>query len=432
MIKVGILDCTLRDGGYYTNWDFDRETIGNYLKYTNDLPIEYIEIGYKSIVKNDYFGEYFYLPLSTLRYIKKQTSKKISIMLNAKDCIGIDLERLFKNTKEHISLVRIATDPSKIESSIELAVKLKKIGFDVALNIMYISQIDKNHKFFDYLDKVEEIIKYLYLVDSYGSIYPDEFERLVGQIQSKTNVALGFHGHNNLELAFANTLKAIESSVQIIDATVLGMGRGAGNLRMELILTHLKLNSNFDVDLNILGKLTETFQDLLYEYNWGTNLAYIVSGGYSLPQKSIMRALDINRYSLSGIVNQLKSIKQISLPIFEPKRNFDKCIIIGGSKSVMQHIFAIKEYLLKNRSILLIHSTSKYINFFEDIKNNQYFSVAGDELLKINKNIKSIENYILEPSPGKIGLNIPNREFFFELKNIDFIDDYFNSPLTIS
>ena len=168
MIKL--LDCTLRDGGYYTKWDFDSKTIKRYFEYINKLPIEYIEVGYRSIVKDSYLGEYFYLPLFTLQKIKKYTSKKIVIMLNAKDCVDADLAKLLKDTKEYVSLVRIATDPNKIELSIKIATEIRDLGFDVALNIMYISTIDKNHIFFQHLDEISNIVKCLYLVDSYGSI----------------------------------------------------------------------------------------------------------------------------------------------------------------------------------------------------------------------------------------------------------------------
>ena len=74
-MKFKILDCTLRDGGYYTNWDFDQLTVDSYLEAMNDLPVDYIEIGYRSIKLDGYLGEYFYLPISTIQKIRNKTSK---------------------------------------------------------------------------------------------------------------------------------------------------------------------------------------------------------------------------------------------------------------------------------------------------------------------------------------------------------------------
>jgi len=429
MIKL--LDCTLRDGGYYTNWDFDKKLIQKYFEYIDKLPVEYIEVGYRSELKDEYLGKYFYLPSSTLREIKNSTSKKLAIMLNAKDCNDINLECILNDVKEYISLIRIATDPNKIKSSLKLAKQVKQLGFDVALNIMYISNIDENHEIFNHLIDIEQYVNTLNLVDSYGSVYPQELERLIKQVQNKTSIPLGFHGHNNLELAFTNALKAIECGVEFIDCTVLGMGRGAGNLKTELILTYLKSKQNNTVDLNYLGKLTELFGPLQLKYKWGTNLAYMVSGSYWLPQKNVMDALEIDRYSLSGIVNQLENEKQEKLTIFKKEIDIQDCLVVGGGSSVFEHSVAIKEFLEKNQDILIVHSTSKYIKLFEYLENTQYFAVAGDELLKL-ENSFHIDKYILEPSPRKVNSRILDNSKFFELKKIDFTDKYNDAPFTIS
>jgi 4-hydroxy 2-oxovalerate aldolase len=430
MIKL--LDCTLRDGGYYTNWDFDSNLVLKYLKYMETLPVEYLEVGYRSIENDGYFGEYYYLPLETLQFIKSNSSKKIAIMLNSKEYDNkIDLS-LLDNLKDYVDLVRLATDPSKIKVALKLAKEIKKKGFKVAINIMYISKINKNNDFYEYLTTINEHVDILNLVDSYGSIYPEKLKELILEIKCKSNISLGFHGHNNLELAFINTLTAINLGIDYVDSTILGMGRGAGNLKTELILTYLKSNQIIDIDLNPLGKLSDTFKPLLDKYNWGTNLAYMVSGGYSLQQKNVMDALEIDRYSLSGIISHIKNGEDTILAKLTNDKQFKSSIIIGGGNSIKNHIDAILRYLSANHEILVIHSTSKYIRYFENIKNTQYFAVAGDELLKLDSSIKYIEKYILEPTPRKIKTRFDDTNNFYELKNISFIDKYFDSPLTIS
>jgi 4-hydroxy 2-oxovalerate aldolase len=427
-----LLDCTLRDGGYYTNWDFDKNLVENYLTCVEKLPIEYIEVGYRSTDKAEYFGEYFYLSAFTIKEIVMFTSKKIVLMLDAKDCFDLNLDVFLSNIKDDISLIRIATAPEKILESLGLVQKLVSLGFEVALNVMYISKIKDDDVFFTYIEGIENKIKCLYLVDSYGSIYPDQLELLISKVKRKTNVTLGFHGHNNIELAFVNTLKAIESGVTFIDSTILGMGRGAGNLKTELILTHLKSNAGYDVDLNTLGMLTEIFMPLQEEYKWGTNLAYMVSGSYSLPQKNVMEALEIDRYSLAGIVSSMGNEAKRNFPKFDPQETVSNCLVIGGGKSVALHINAISEYLNLHKDILVIHSTSKYLELFSHIEHTQFFAVAGDELLKINHSISTIDTYILEPMPRSINLTNQFKDEFCELKEITFINEYFDSPLTLS
>jgi len=80
-----ILDCTLRDGGYYTNWDFDRRVVKTYLKSFNSLPVDYLEVGYRNPTQIGYKGEYYYCPPSTLNFLKRNTDKKLAIILNEKD-----------------------------------------------------------------------------------------------------------------------------------------------------------------------------------------------------------------------------------------------------------------------------------------------------------------------------------------------------------
>lgn len=429
MIKL--LDCTLRDGGYYTDWDFDEALVASYFELIDKLPVEYVEIGYRNSSKNQYFGEFYYLPMSTLKRIRRYTSKKLSIMLDAKYLHDTNMENLLHGLREYISLIRIATDSKSIRHTIQFTRRIKRLGFKVAINLMYISEVTANSCLFDYIDEIEETAEVLYLVDSFGSIYPDSLQRIIEHIDAISTIPLGFHGHNNLELAFSNTLKAIECGIVYIDSTVTGMGRGAGNLKTELILSYLKSRRYIDVDLNYLAKLTEPFLRLQSKYKWGTNLAYMISGSYSLPQKDVMKAFSIDRYSLSGIVNQLQDIEDKRLEVFRSSRPINRCLIIGGGISVSTHFNIINEYLAKNQDILLIHSTTKYIDRFMHTSNDQYLAVAGD-LLLLHHVSSRIQKYILGPSPRKVTSRIEDPKDFYELEKISFIDQYIDSPLAIS
>jgi len=425
MIKL--LDCTLRDGGYYTSWDFERKLIQNYLTYIEKLPIDYIEVGYRSNISSGYFGEYFFLPVDTLKFIKEHSSKKLAIMLNTKEFYEEQNLDLLKGLGEYISLVRLATDPKRIDIAINLAKKIRKRGFDVAINVMYISTLDEKHIFFKYLDDIQQNIDILNLVDSYGSMYPERLRWLIKTIKQKIEIPLGFHGHNNLELSFINTLEAIKNGVDFVDSTIMGMGRGAGNLKTELILSYLKSKANYEVDLNVLSKLTELFKSLLQKYNWGTNLAYMVSGSYSLQQKDVMEYLEINRYSMGAIIKKINK-ETMELPIYKPDFVSNSVMIIGGGKLVEKHLQSIKIFL-QNCKITIIHSTSKYMKMFDDINSTQIFAIAGDEINKI-ENIPEFTNYgVTSPTPIKED-NLKSIDCY-KLESIDFTE-YKDSPLSIS
>ena len=113
-----ILDCTLRDGGYYTNWDFKEDLVEAYINATNLLPIDYIEIGYRSNPLSVYRGEYYYCPLYLIERIRKQSLKKVAIMINEKEVVIEDLNKLLGPIKGLVDLIRIAVDPKNLNNGI--------------------------------------------------------------------------------------------------------------------------------------------------------------------------------------------------------------------------------------------------------------------------------------------------------------------------
>ena len=126
------------------------------------------------------------------------------------------------------------------------------------------------------LKNVNGIADLFCMVDSYGGVYPDDVQEMLLIVKENVTCPVGFHGHNNLELGLINTLTAINNGVDFVDTTILGMGRGAGNLKTELLLTYMNKNSGLDVDFNVLGDIILAFSGLLKKYEWGTNLPYML------------------------------------------------------------------------------------------------------------------------------------------------------------
>lgn len=277
-----ILDCTLRDGGYYTNWDFDENLVDIYIQSFNNLPVDYLEVGYRSNAMKSYLGKFFYCPIHVLQDLKSKTNKKLVIILDEKDVRVEDAENLLSPIVGLVDMVRMAIDPKNFKRALILAKKVKQLGFEVGFNVMYMSTWKEQKEFLDLIPEVDGIADYFYMVDSYGSVFPDDVREIMRLVRSKTKIKLGFHGHNNLEMALANTLAAIDEGVDIVDATITGMGRGAGNLKMELLLTVLNSKGKIDFPYNDLSKVVDEFRELQEKHEWGTNLPYMVSGANSL------------------------------------------------------------------------------------------------------------------------------------------------------
>lgn len=170
-------------------------------------------------------------------------------MLNEKSVVTEDLDALLNPILGLVDMIRIAIDPKNIDRAIYLAEKVKEMGFEIGFNVMYMSKWQEYDGFLLKLKQINGIADLFCMVDSYGGISPKEVKNLVKQVKENTTCPIGFHGHNNLQLGLINTLTAIECGVDFVDATILGMGRGAGNLNMELLLTYLNKYYGLDVDL---------------------------------------------------------------------------------------------------------------------------------------------------------------------------------------
>ncbi len=412
-----ILDCTFRDGGYYTNWDFDDVLVDRYLSSVNQLPIDYVEVGYRSRPLEGYYGRFFYCPISLLRILRQKCQKKIAIILNEKDVRVNDVEELLGPCVEYVDMVRIAVNPAHISRAVDLAKEIKAYGYEVAFNVMYMSNWGDYDNFFDSLGQLNGLVDAFYMVDSYGGVYPEDVERTVHELKKHLSVPLGFHGHNNLQLGLINTLKARELGVEFLDATITGMGRGAGNLRTELLLTALNGKYGLKVDFNALSKVVGGFEEMQRVMQWGTSLPYMVSGANSLPQKDVMEWMVKRYYSLNSIIralaNQSSGVEDNQqFESYTPVVNLSrKVLILGGGPSVLEHSESIIELIANDPSIMLIHASSKNARIFEDLENEQIFCLMGNEGHRLedvfgNQKVKN-GSCLLPPYPRKMGTYIP-------------------------
>lgn len=439
-----ILDCTIRDGGYYTNWDFDNGLVDTYIQSCNDLPIDYLEVGYRSIQLEGYYGEYFYLPIYVIQRLKAKTTKKLVIILNEKDIRKEHILELLSPCLGLIDMVRLAIDPKEFERAISLAEEVKRMGFEVGFNVMYMSKWKGEKDFLALLPNVIGIADYFYMVDSYGGVYPQDVKETINLVSSYIpRVPLGFHGHNNMELALINTLTAIDEGCEIVDATITGMGRGAGNAKTELLLTALNAKGLLEVDFNPLSKIVDGFTRLQKNYEWGTNLPYMVSGAHSLPQKEVMDWVGKRFYSFNSIIralqNQAKGIQDnLKLKTFAVKATKNKVMLIGGGPSVTTHLTSVLKYLQNNEDVTLVHASSKHAKLFIHLKNEQVFCLVGNEGHRLEDAFDGdfLINAIcvLPPFPRVMGTYVPSiiESNAFELEKYDYTKSNIDSHTSIA
>lgn len=438
-----ILDCTLRDGGYYTNWDFSESVVDSYIKAMNHLPVDYLELGYRNKPTTEYLGKFGYSPVSVLKRIRENCSKKIGVMLNEKSTRPEDLESLLTPVIGIVDMVRIAIDPKNFDRAVILAKAVKALGFEVGFNAMYMSKWQTDYP--DFLEKLSVLDSFADLfcmVDSFGGVTPEDVTNITEIIRQQTRCPIGFHGHNNLQLGLINTITAMNLGVDYVDATILGMGRGAGNLNMELLLTYLNAHEGLTVDFNLLGDVISAFTPLYEQHRWGTNLPYMLAGANRIPQKEVMDWVTNRVYSFNSIIRALENrknnvIDNAQYPCFEIQKKFDKVIVIGGGDNAIEHKDAIKEFISQEKNIAIVFATARHANVYLDVKVPVFYALVGNEGRRLTSKVGAESFHgtcVLPPYPRTMGTEVPvyAEKNTVELASIDFCNQYKDSVTTIA
>lgn len=437
-----LLDCTLRDGGYYTKWDFSPTVVNSYIESMNKLPIDYLEVGYRNNPSKEYLGKFGYTPISVLKHIRKNCIKKLAIMLNEKSTTPYDLDCLLKPIQGFVDMVRIAIDPKNIVRAIILAKAVKSMGFEVGFNVMYMSRWSEIDGFLPKLKEINGVADLFCMVDSFGGVTPQEVKDILAEVHKYTNVPVGFHGHNNLQLGLINTLTAIDNGIDYVDATITGMGRGAGNLKMELLLTYLNKHKGLDVDFNVLGDVITAFTPLKEKFGWGTNLPYMLSGANNIPQKEVMEWVTNRVYSFNSIIRALNNRKNNTednarFPLLEVSQKYDCVVVVGGGENAMEHKDAIKEFILSQPNTAMVFATARQAKAYLELNIPKYYCLIGNEGHRLTQNVgsdKFIGTCVLPPYPRAMGTEVPEfaTNSTFELECVDFIEQYKDSVTTIA
>jgi len=393
-----ILDCTFRDGGYYTNWNFTNDLLEKYLETVSKLPISIIELGYLSH-NNDLNGPFYHLNKSFLKGCKNKLNKKQKIfaMINAKEIErSKQLIDLIKDNYKYIDGVRFAISPYDVKKFLPIvkiaAKKFPKISFNI--NLMYLNKWYKDLNFAKQIIKIlGEQVDTIALVDSYGSLQPSEIYEFIKKIKNK-NVKLGCHFHNNCGLALANTLAAIDAGCEVADTTFRGMGRGAGNAETEMLIalkTPIKPKiSSFDI-----SNLIDKFEEMKSKMKWGASYAYAYAAKAGYSQNEMMDLIQKRRLDPGMAVNAISSNNQNIKKIkFKNIKNLKKLkysylnipILIGGAPSLKEYGLQLFEKINIKTPIILSGSNAlfNFLSLKVKIKNPIFLILSGSEIRKIS------------------------------------------------
>jgi 4-hydroxy 2-oxovalerate aldolase len=294
--ELKVLDCTVRDGGLMNDHNFPLEFVRAIYAADSAAGIDYMEIGYKAaerLYSRKQYGTWKFCTEDDMRRAigDQKTDTKISVMADAE---RTDYHTdILPREKSVVDLVRVATYIHQIPAALEIVMDANQKGYETALNIMAVSTVPESE-----LDCALEVIvqtpvKALYVVDSFGTLYSEQVRGLVQRFQKFTKPAgkeVGIHTHNNLQLGFANTIEAIVLGANYVDASIAGLGRGAGNCPLELVLSFLK-NPKFQLR-PILEAIQNTVEPMREELRWGFAIPYMLTGYLNQHPRTAMQFME--------------------------------------------------------------------------------------------------------------------------------------------
>ena len=310
---IRVVDATIRDGGLCNNFRFDDKFIKDLYQANVKAGVDYMEFGYKAskeIFNEDDFGKWKFCNDSGIRKIvgDNKTGLKIAVMA---DVGRTDFQQdIIPKKDSPIDLVRIATYINTIPAAVEMIENCAKKGYETTINIMAVSKAntDDIKTALDILG--QSPVNAFYIVDSYGALYPEQSRKLANlycEYADKYGKSVGIHAHNNQQLAFANTIEAMTQGVSYLDATVDGMGRGAGNCALELLLGFLK-NPKYKV-APILKIIEEHTEKLKAEgVKWGYDIPYMLTGQLNTHPRPAISYVKEDRKDYSKFANELYDI----------------------------------------------------------------------------------------------------------------------------
>ena len=384
MGHISLLDCTLRDGGYCNQWNFGQGNIKKIIMGLEESGVEIIECGFfnEKIQYNSDFSRYNSLEQAEMFITKNKKDKQYVCMVNYGD---LNIENLPEYTDGMIDGIRVAFHKENVEGAMKMCKDIGEKGYKVYIQPMVILDYT-DEEFLNLVRKANEIHPYaFYIVDSFGVMKKKELIHIYYMAEHNLNddIIIGFHSHNNMQLSYSNAQVMLELQGNrdvIIDSSIFGMGRGAGNLNTELFEQYLNDNYNKQYNINPLLIIYDEILSVFYnKKSWGYSLDNYLSAKYNchpnyaafLDEKNtlnigdmdkIFRLLDSNKKNTfdKNYIEQLyqkymsqNKIWQESVEEFKKILQKRKIIIIASGKSSSIEKDRIIDYIKKNDCLVI-------------------------------------------------------------------------------
>jgi len=386
--KISLLDCTLRDGGYVNNWNFGNGTMNCILDRLNESGIEIIEIGFLDQRQPFNMNRTIQPDAKSMSAVFTEITGKRSMIVAMIDYGTCDLENVQPRSETKIDGIRVIFKKENMHKAIAFGKGIMERGYDLFLNMVSITSYE-DKDVIEFCDAVNNIDPFgISLVDTYGLMHKEQMFRYFGLLDKHLNkdIAIGYHSHNNFQLAYANTIEMLRLETErdlVVDGTMYGMGKSAGNAPLELLAMHLNENYGKSYDISqILEAIDVDIMPIYEKQYWGYGLLFYIAAKNDCHPTYVEHLINKRSLSIKAVNEILGKISQ------ELKLKFDK-------QHIEEHYM---EYVLDNVD------DSKHIESLSKELHGKELLLIGPGASAMNEREK-ICGYIKERKPVAITVN---------------------------
>ncbi len=388
MHSLSLLDCTLRDGGYINDWEFGHNVITGTYKRLDEAGVDYIEVGFLDDRRQFDINRTIVPDTDCWNVIFENVEKKHAIPVAMIDYGTCSLEHIKDASTTFIDGIRVIFKKEKIEQALPFCKAIKEKGYKLFIQAISITAYS-DQDMVDYIQKINEIKPYAFsIVDTYGLLDEEKLANYFSLLENHLDkdIAIGYHAHNNFQLAFSNSIRFISQKTThnlVVDATVYGMGKSAGNCPIELISLHMNERYQKSYDINQFMEILDTDLMSIYQkFYWGYKYNFYISAMQNCHPSYVQFLLDKKTLSVSAVNEILSQIPE-EIKLLYDKNYIEKAYSEHQSK-VIDDTNALEELkkASANRNILLL-GPGKSIGV-EQVKIKDYIATEKPIVVAVN------------------------------------------------
>jgi len=393
--QIQLLDCTLRDGAYIVDSIFGEPAIKGIIKKLDDANVDIIECGWLKNKKHEAGSTFFHMPTDIKRYLGGKKPDKVLVAMI--DWDRYDLSQLIPCDGETVNAIRVVFPQAHFREGIEVGEKVADKGYKVFLQAA---------NTLGYSDRELEELAWavnkakpaaLSIVDTFGAMYDSDLERIVAILDKHIvkDIKFGFHSHNNQQLSFALSMQFAGLMERcgrdgIIDASLCGMGRGAGNATTELVASYLNRNRCGDYDMNAILDAIDMYMGYFKEhYRWGYSTPYFIAGMYCTHVNNIAYLLNNHRTMAKDMNNIIEALSPEDRKRYDYELLENKYLEYCNQSVNDENTIKMITESIGERSVLLLLPGKSVVQQYNKIQ--EYIATESPVIIGVNAIIEGYD-----------------------------------------